>query len=239
MTRAPKNEQRYMTPSLARWRKYTDWPLMALAVGSLPVLLIELVRDSLPHADKLFVNIVNWLVLIAFAMDYVVEIRYASNRRLYARSEFLSLLIVAAQGVALVPSLAAFGVLRTFRAVRFFRVVAIIARSVAIGGNVSRDGRTLIRDHAASLAFGVAALTWVTSAAAFTVAEDVGVGRRVHSFFDALWWSLGTITTAGAGEIYPVTVAGRIVGGFTMIIGISTFALVTAKIAQFLLRTDP
>ena len=75
-------------------------------------------------------------------------------------------------------------------------------------------------------------------AAAFTVAEDVGVNGRVHSFFDALWWALATITTVGYGDIFPVTVAGRIVGGFTMIVGISTFALVTAKIAQFLVRPD-
>ena len=62
---------------------------------------------------------------------------------------------------------------------------------------------------------------------------------RPHSFFDALWWSLATITTVGYGDIYPVTTAGRIIGGFTMIVGISTFALVTAKIAQFLVRPDP
>ncbi len=77
-----------------------------------------------------------------------------------------------------------------------------------------------------------------TSAAAFTVAEDVGVNGRIHSFFDALWRSLSTITTVGYGDIYPVTTAGRIIGGFTMIVGISTFALVTAKIAQFLVRSD-
>jgi hypothetical protein len=74
--------------------------------------------------------------------------------------------------------------------------------------------------------------------APFTVAEDVGVDGRVASFADALWWSLATITTVGYGDIYPVTTAGRIVGGFTMVIGISTFALVTAKIAQFLVRDD-
>jgi hypothetical protein len=35
-----------------------------------------------------------------------------------------------------------------------------------------------------------------------------------------------------------VTTAGRIIGGFTMIVGISTFALVTAKVAQFLVRAE-
>ncbi|TPW16226.1 MAG: putative voltage-gated potassium channel protein [Acidimicrobiaceae bacterium] len=84
----------------------------------------------------------------------------------------------------------------------------------------------------------MAAFTWIASAAAFTVVEDVGQGGRIHSFFDALWWSLATITTVGYGDIYPVTAAGRIVGGFTMIVGISTFAIVTAKVAQFLVRSE-
>jgi voltage-gated potassium channel len=140
----------------------------------------------------------------AFAVDYVVELSLASKRRAYVRSEWVSLLTVAAQAIAVFPSLAGFGILRAARAARLFRFIVVASRA----------------------------------AAAFTVAEDVGVDGRVASFADALWWSLATITTVGYGDIYPVTTAGRIVGGFTMVIGISTFALVTAKIAQFLVRDD-
>ena len=211
---------------------------MTLAIGSLPVLLLEVERQSLPSADRAFIDGVNMVVLVAFLTDYVVELTLARNRRGYLRHEWLSLLIVAAQAVALVPALAAFGVLRALRAARLFRFVAIVLRAAAIGGTAAKGGRQLIRDHAAGLALGVAGLTWLTSASAFTIAEDVGVEGRIHSFFDALWWSLSTITTVGYGDIYPVTTAGRIVGGFTMIIGIATFALVTAKIAQFLVGSD-
>ena len=69
-----------------------------------------------------------------------------------------------------------------------------------------------------------------------TIAEDVGEHGRISSFFDALWWSLSTITTVGYGDIFPITTAGRIVGGITMLVGISTFAIVTAKVAEFLVR---
>jgi voltage-gated potassium channel len=55
---------------------------------------------------------------------------------------------------------------------------------------------------------------------------------------DALWWATTTITTVGYGGIYPLTRAGRLVGGFTMLVGISTFAVVTAKIAELLLAFD-
>jgi voltage-gated potassium channel len=234
----PDPEPIYMSPSLARWRAAIDAPLIALAVASLPVLLLELQRSRLPHWDRVFIDTVNVVVLVAFAVDYIVEVATARNRRHYLGKELLSLLVVLAQVAALLPSLTAVGFLRSLRAARLFRLLAVTGRALAIGGVTSRDGRALLRRRAASLALGTAGLTWVTSAAAFTVAEDVGVGGRVHSFFDALWWSLSTITTVGYGDIYPVTAVGRIIGGFTMIVGISTFAVVTAKVAQFLVRSD-
>lgn len=211
---------------------------MVLAIGSLPILLIETQRSDLPGGDRWFIDAVNVLVLVAFATDYVAEFVLSRRRALYVRHEWMSLLIVAAQVVALVPALSVFGVLRALRAARLFRFIAILFRAVAIGGAAAKSGRALVRDHAAGLALGVAAMTWLTSAAAFTVAEDVGENGRVHSFFDALWWSLSTITTVGYGDIFPVTGAGRVVGGVTMLIGISTFALVTAKVAQFMVKAD-
>jgi voltage-gated potassium channel len=111
-------------------------------------------------------------------------------------------------------------------------------RLFAIGGAAASESRTYIRHHVGRLALGLAGLTWLTSAVAFTLAEDVGREGRVHSFFDSLWWSTSTITTVGYGDIYPVTAAGRVIGGFTMIVGISTFAVVTAKVAEFLVRGD-
>ncbi len=105
------------------------------------------------------------------------------------------------------------------------------------GASTSRnDARKLLREKAASLAFGLAGFTCVTSAVAFTIAEDVGEGQRNDSFFDAMWWSISTITTVGYGDVYPVTAIGRIIGVFTMLVGISTLAVVTARIAKFLIR---
>jgi voltage-gated potassium channel len=84
----------------------------------------------------------------------------------------------------------------------------------------------------------MAGFTWITSAVGFTMAEDVGDGRRIQSFFDALWWSAATVTTVGYGDIYPVTAVGRVIAVFTMVVGISTLAVVTARIAQFLISAD-
>lgn len=227
----------YETPGLVRWRKATDAPLLVLAVGSLPLLLLELARADLPRSDRLFLDAVNVLVLVAFAVDYLVELAVARPRGRFVRAEWTSLLIVSSQAIALVPALTGFGLLRIFRAGRVWRSVAAMTRVVAVGGAAAHEGRAILRRHAAAFALGVAGMTWLTSAVGFTLVEDVGVDGRLHSFFDGLWWSTGTITTAGSGNVAPVTAAGRLIGGFTMIVGISAFAIVTAKVAEFLVRT--
>lgn len=227
-----------MTPGLARWRRATDAPLLIIAIGSLPILLLEVARTDLSHADRLFLDAANVFVLTAFAVDYIMELALARHRSQFARREWSSLLIVVAQAVALLPSLAGFGVLRALRAGRAWQGVLVIARVVAIGGAAASDGRTLLRRHAAAFALGLAGMTWLTAAVGFTLVEDVGEDGRLHSFFDALWWASATITTVGYGDVYPVTTAGRLIGMVTMGVGISAFAVVTAKVAEFLVRSS-
>ena len=224
-----------ISPRLATWRRRTDTPLLLLAVGSLPLLLLEVVSDRLTKTDQSFVTAINVLIFIAFAIDYLVELCVTKNRATYVRTQWASLLIVVSQFLALLPALGFLGILRGMRALR---IVSLVVRILGISSATKEQGRKFFHEKAASVAFGLAGFTLITSAVAFTLAEDVGDGKRVNSFFDALWWSAATITTVGYGDIYPVTAAGRIIAVFTMIVGISTLAIVTARIAQFLLKDD-
>ena len=81
----------------------------------------------------------------------------------------------------------------------------------------------------------MAGFTLVTSAVAFTIAEDVGKGRRVGSFFDALWWSASTITTVGYGDKYPTTIEGQLVAAVLMITGIALFSAGAGMFASWIL----
>jgi len=221
-------------PELRKWRRVTEVPLTVLALGSLPLLLLQVVSSRLTQRDRAFLFIVDVIVFTAFATDFVVEFVLSSNKRRYLRTEWLGLFIVLTQFAALLPALGAVGV---FRAARGARLVTTVTRIAAIGAATSRrQGLQILKRQAARLAFGLSGLTWITSAVTFTLVEDVGTGRRVGSFFDALWWSAATITTVGYGDIYPVTAVGRIVAVFTMVVGISTLAVVTARVASFLIR---
>jgi voltage-gated potassium channel len=224
-----------ISPRLAMWRRRTDIPLLLIAVGSLPLLLLEVVSDRLTQNDQNFITGINVFVFVAFAIDYLVELSVTYKRTTYIKTQWASLLIVISQSLALLPALGFLGILRGVRALR---IVGTLSRIIGIGAATKEQGRQFFKEKAASVAFGLAGLTLITSAVGFTMAEDVGDGRRIHSFFDALWWSAATITTVGYGDIYPVTAAGRIIAVFTMVVGISTLAVVTARIAQFLISTE-
>jgi len=98
--------------------------------------------------------------------------------------------------------------------------------------------RRTLKAKAMSTALGIAGMVWITAAVAFTLVEDVGTGRRVDSYGDALWWSATTISTVGYGDVYPVTPVVRKVAVFTMIVGVSTFGVLTASIARLLIKKD-
>jgi voltage-gated potassium channel len=228
----------YITPGILKWRRYTNGTLLVFALTSLPLLLLEFKRDELAHADQVFLDIVHITVLGVFALDYLVEVWLTNNRRAYMRHEYTSVMIVIAQALFLIPAAASVSSFRVVRAARMLQVVAIFMRWRATAGLSMSDGRVLLKRNAARLAISVACIVWLSSAVGFTLVEDVGANGRLHSFGDALWWATATIATVGYGDVVPITPLGRLIGGFLMVVGVSAFAVLTARFAELLTRKD-
>ena len=65
-------------------------------------------------------------------------------------------------------------------------------------------------------------------------AFENGVNEAITSPADALWWGIVTLTTVGYGDVYPVTLEGRLTAAILMILGISLFGAITATITSYI-----
>jgi len=63
---------------------------------------------------------------------------------------------------------------------------------------------------------------------------EIGVNEKIRSLWDTMWWTIVTLTTVGYGDKYPVTVGGKVLGIFMMLLGVASVGIVTGRIASFL-----
>lgn len=110
-------------------------------------------------------------------------------------------------------------------AIRILRLLKLIQYSELLGG-FAKILRPKLDDLfvAFSMIFGL----FVTSSTLIYFAERVVQPQHFSSIPSAMWWVIVTMTTVGYGDVYPVTVLGKLIGGFTAVLGVCLFALPTA-----------
>ncbi|MCU0916220.1 MAG: ion transporter [Planctomycetes bacterium] len=117
------------------------------------------------------------------------------------------------------------------RALRMFRLVRILrVLRVAKLGRYSESLQMLVhvlRSRGGQLAGAVFILLilLVVSASVMYYAEKEAQPKVFSSIPAAMWWGAVTLTTVGYGDMYPVTVLGKITGAVTAMLGIGMFAL--------------
>ena len=102
---------------------------------------------------------------------------------------------------------------------------ARIAILVLYGSDLARLLRGFIRGLALSPLFTLFTMTIVMGSLAYYAVE---YGHSVHSYLDALWFTIVTITTVGYGDIVPQTVAGKALTMALMLIGIILWSITIA-----------
>jgi voltage-gated potassium channel len=183
--------------------------------------------------DFEYFSVAIFLVEYLFRLWSCVEARGFSHP-FYGRVRFLlsfwgivDLLAIApfflsafATDFAFIRMLRLLRILRLFRMSRYFHAFRIIK-------NVLNSKREEL-----ILAFSFIFFLIIFSSSLMYYIEHPVQPKNFSSIPAALWWGVNTMTTVGYGDIYPITLAGKILGAFVAISGISLFALPAGIIAS-------
>lgn len=120
-------------------------------------------------------------------------------------------------------------VLRLVRLLRIVRLAKLGRMSVAI----KRLSKAVAsRKYELLFTMGLAATVLVFGATALHLIEGDLQPDKFGSIPRAMWWSVITLTTIGYGDVYPITVLGKIFAALVAVAGIGLIAMPTGILAS-------
>ena len=119
-------------------------------------------------------------------------------------------------------------VFRIFRVVRIFRLFQINAYYSAM--NVITEVLNSKRQQLASSVFIISVLMVASSLCMYSL-ENAAQPEVFSNAFSGIWWAVSTLLTVGYGDIYPITIPGKIVSIFITFLGVGMVAIPTGIIS--------
>ncbi|XP_067876131.1 potassium voltage-gated channel subfamily A member 2-like [Heterodontus francisci] len=174
---------------------------MCICWFSFELLLRFIVCPSKPGFFKNIMNIIDFVAIIPYFVALGTE---------FARQ----------RGVAQ-PAMS-LAILRVIRLVRVFRIFKLSRHSKGL----QILGQTLkasMRELGLLIFFLFIGVILFSSAVYFAEAEDKST--IFTSIPESFWWAIVTMTTVGYGDMYPMTLGGKIVGSLCAIAGVLTISL--------------
>lgn len=195
---------------LSRWDNWLTWPLIALGLLFLVVLILPLAQPLTPK-EASALRVANVAIWAAFVVDYLARLYLSLERAQFVRTHVFDLIVIA------VPFLRPF---------RLLRLVAIVASTTRRAGGLVVRRVTLY-------VLGVAVVVMAVSAVVVYDAEQHAAGANITTLSEAFWWAMTTVTTVGYGDHYPVTSSGQIMASVLMVTGIALLGTLTAAVAAW------
>ena len=184
--------------------------------------IITLTVETLPDLSMETLELLWWTevgVTIVFTLEYTARAVAATRLREYVLtpSGIIDLLAIAPFYLALGVDLRALRLLRLFRIVRLLRIPQLREA-------VRRLQLAFIEVKEEALIFLIATVFVIyLSAVGIYYFENESQPEVFASIPHSLWWAVATLTTVGYGDVYPVTIGGRI---FTFVILMSGLGVV-------------
>jgi voltage-gated potassium channel len=226
-------------PTLKEVIEQSDTPLgRAFDLFVQTLIVLSLISFSIETLPKLSESVQLWLRLfeifsvIVFSIEYLLRVYVAAPRRAYIFSFFGIVDILA-----ILPFYIGTGVdlrsIRTFRLLRLFRIFKLARYSAAVRRfhlalNIAKEEIVLF--------LGATVILLYLGAVGIYYFESDEQPEQFGSVFHCLWWAVATLTTVGYGDVYPLTVGGRIFTFFMLLIGLGVISVPAGLVASALAK---
>jgi voltage-gated potassium channel len=220
------------------WEHFIDLAILTLIFVSVAVVALQ----SMPEMDEydpVFEALERWCVYF-FTLEYFLRIwtcvedpRFSHPLR--GRLRYVSSGMGMIDLLALAPFyLAPFANSNTvvFRLLRIFRLIRVF-KFTRYNASVSLLGRVFYsRREELLLTIGLVITLVVISSTLMYAVEHDAQPKVFSSIPASMWWGIVTMTTVGYGDVFPITTAGKVVAGMSVLLGVGLFALPAGILAS-------
>lgn len=206
-----------------------------VAIITLNILVLVLETFNLPESLQRILHIIEIVTVALFGVEYLLriwtaEFLYPNVSKGKAVLKFLLSYDGIVDLLTIVPAffLSGFSAFRMLRVVRIFHLFRINATYDSF--NVITAVLKEKRNQIFSSLFIVIILMFASSLCMYSV-ENAAQPDVFDNAFSGMWWSISTILTVGYGDIYPITILGRILAIIIAILGVGVVAIPTGIIS--------
>ncbi len=201
--------------------------------------LVSFTFETLPNLDTEevhFLRILETIVIVIFSIEYILRLIVADNKLKFIFS-FYGLIDL----IAVIPFYISTGIdlrsIRIFRLLRLFRILKIARYNSAI--DHFKNAFKAIKEEMVVFFTATLFLLYVSGVGIYYF-ENAAQPEIIQSVFDGLWWAIITLTTVGYGDVYPITVGGKVFTFIILLIGLGIVAVPTGLLASALskLKSD-
>ena len=208
--------------------------LFDLVVQFLVVIsLLSFSLETLPNLSKnqiFILKLIEIVIISIFSIEYLLRIFVTNKKFKYIFSFYglIDLLTILPFYLSLTIDLRS---LRALRLLRLFRILKLVRFNKAI--NRFQEALKIAREEIIIFIFATCIVLYLSSVGIFFF-ENAIQPDKFSSVFHSLWWAIVTLTTVGYGDIYPLTLGGRIFTFFILILGLGVVGIPAGLIASAL-----
>jgi voltage-gated potassium channel len=201
--------------------------------------------EDLYSKYQTFFDISEIIVVAVFTLEYAANIYVAKKKTKYIFGpwgiiDFLSI-APSYLGIANFTALKVLRILRVLRFLRLMRMLRLLKLAKRAVETGERESEALNKYETLKMdlqIYFIALFSVLTiSSTLVYYAEKTANGEMFSSIPKAMWWCIVTITTVGYGDMYPITVLGRILAGATMLCGLALFGLLMNVIGKVMMSS--